>query len=540
MYLDKNKIEINARSGSPLNQLMYGSILINGPDQNDHIKGLKWIEKASEKCDEALLFLAILNRIGYRTPENRFKARELLNKCEDSNFAKFLLHLDQITSEGRASRDDDGDQIEALLDAAWYIEDENAFVKYVTGQIYNYGVRGCCKKDPYKAIDTLYESSKLGFALAKPEFKKLYEKVLREARSGSKEAQFALAKIYLSDRKKYHQKGLDLLNSLADQNYPEALNRLAFKYMRGWQVEQDEEKAIDLYKRAAIHGSFWCARGYYNVVNDLSLTDCSTDMKTLCEFTSSMGNNLGKYEYWLCVGYPGCDSSSEVLNKGYRWLKEAAASGMSDANYALGMLYKRGDFGIEQDYETARKYFEKCVGSDCFAGICNLAQMCICGQGGPVEFERGMKLFAYAKEHGSYYADMFLGDLYRFGKGVPQNFDKALELYENAYLDGSDWDRIDDLLSDMQEEGLTPAYIVSKHGWAQIDINLIEALSPAYEKELFKIASEPYYLLNILDDELKEEIENYVGEDLLEEPQQNPLPTETKKVGIYSLFRRFF
>lgn len=107
----------------------------------------------------------------------------------------------------------------------------------------------------------------------------------------------------------------------------------------------------------------------------------------------------------------GNDLILQEVEKGYESLKKEADNGCPEALFQLGYLYYQSDY----DYRISDKeQFQKVY----------------------AVFNTPEKAFTYLKaasDKGNIQALSYLGDLYRKGIGCELSYDKALELYEEAY-----------------------------------------------------------------------------------------------------------
>jgi len=109
--------------------------------------------------------------------------------------------------------------------------------------------------------------------------------------------------------------------SLAGRGDPRGKNGLGILYTRGWGVEQDLGKALDLFKDAAREG------------------------------LRAAENNLGEL-YMRGLGV------EQDYARAFRWCMKAAKKGDSDAQNNVGVMYAEG-LGVEQDFTAAMTWFQK-------------------------------------------------------------------------------------------------------------------------------------------------------------------------------------
>ena len=88
--------------------------------------------------------------------------------------------------------------------------------------------------------------------------------------------------------------------------------------------------------------------------------------------------------------------------------------------------------GVENNFETARLWYEKAAAQDHARGQTNLGRMYVLGTGVEVDFTKAFHWYEKAAEQGYARAQTNLGALYEAGQGVAQNYAKAIALYTKA------------------------------------------------------------------------------------------------------------
>ncbi|MQM72644.1 MAG: sel1 repeat family protein [Eubacteriaceae bacterium] len=109
----------------------------------------------------------------------------------------------------------------------------------------------------------------------------------------------------------------------------------------------------------------------------------------------------------------------------------AAEAGSAQAMYLAGRLYYEG-FTVDQDYTTARKWFERAADQGEDGGCLYLGYCYYYGRNIPVDYEKAFHAFSLAAENGDHCALYKLGDMYRDGRYVKQNGKKAIDYYRQA------------------------------------------------------------------------------------------------------------
>ena len=110
-------------------------------------------------------------------------------------------------------------------------------------------------------------------------------------------------------------------NEDAKEIYTEAQYNLGLAYENGYGVEQDYQKAIEWYQKAAQQG--------------------------LAKAQSNLGGM-----------YANGHGVKQDYQKAIEWYQKAAQQGLAKAQYNLGLVYENG-YGVTQDYEEAMFWYQK-------------------------------------------------------------------------------------------------------------------------------------------------------------------------------------
>ena len=113
------------------------------------------------------------------------------------------------------------------------------------------------------------------------------------------------------------------------------------------------------------------------------------------------------------------------------WFTKAADQGIADAELRLGYCYQLGN-GVELNLDTAMEWYEKAAAKGHVNGQVNIGIVSYKKE----RYEDAVTWFTKAAEQHDADAERWLGHCYRFGNGVEQNFDTALEWYEKAAAKG--------------------------------------------------------------------------------------------------------
>ena len=193
-----------------------------------------------------------------------------------------------------------------------------------------------------------------------------------------------------------HEKSLAIWARLAKRGDVRSQFRLGRAYYTGRGTAKDPDKAFKWLRRAALGGY-------------------KEAMETLADLYHQ--------------GYGTTKSVKDAV----RWYEIAAEAGVHDAHMALGYIYQTGE-GVEVDYARAfHHYAEAGRGSgDNVSGRFQMGEMLLAGEGRQSDPEQAITHFQAAVDGGGYRALRTLGDLYREGRAVPPDAERAKAYYERA------------------------------------------------------------------------------------------------------------
>ena len=224
-------------------------------------------------------------------------------------------------------------------------------------------------------------------------------------------------------------------------------------YYNGDGVEEDEEKAIKWYEKAAKEN------------NDLRIID------VLCAYYRS--NDYYKFKYWCekyvtlsddvnewhnyaeCLYYGGKYSFwiedfsiRKDKSESFDWFMKAAEQGHADAMFDVGILYYYGcnsdmywdsyigewyDSGtLKKDYDKAFEWFQKAVDHDITAAKYYMGLCYKRGHGVEPDDDDAFYWFEQAANEGYANAQYWLGECYYYGNGTEQSYAEAVDWYRQA------------------------------------------------------------------------------------------------------------
>ncbi|MEQ8667115.1 MAG: tetratricopeptide repeat protein [Rhodospirillales bacterium] len=112
-----------------------------------------------------------------------------------------------------------------------------------------------------------------------------------------------------------------------------------------------------------------------------------------------------------------------------------AASGNSDAQFFIGLLYYKG-LGVQQDHAEARGYFQSAYEDGNAEAAFMLGTMYHLGRGGPADSLTALKILTYASDSGMTAATFSIGMMYLVGDGVEKNRSEGRRLVLKAAGEG--------------------------------------------------------------------------------------------------------
>jgi len=187
---------------------------------------------------------------------------------------------------------------------------------------------------------------------------------------------------------------LEQLHAMAEQGDPDAQYQLAEHYRTGFPVEQDPEKALELYTHSARQG------------------DPDAQFR------------LGEL-------YEAGEIVERDLTKAVESYHQAAEQGHPEAQYALAHIYHLGS-GIEQDMAAAMVWYRRAARQGNEASQLALGDQYRIGLVVPRDLERSTKWYRRAADQGNIFAQYELGNAYRYGNGVVPDPAQAIMWYRRS------------------------------------------------------------------------------------------------------------
>ncbi len=254
---------------------------------------------------------------------------------------------------------------------------------------------------------------------------------------------------------------LKLVEAEANKNNPQAVYCLGRRYTFGIAVDRDFEKARSLILQAGELGNA-PARYFYGVymANDVSFFGKSEEDKAIQEAAEAnhppaihhLGTNLeaaGKkdqaleaYRRAAAMGhassinkigtfYRAGKAVEKNLETAFEHFQQAARAGDAIGFLNLGFAYEKGE-GTQADPKKAYECYEEATRKGAYYGPVALGNLLASGQLGEPAWEEAIPHWQEAAGDRMKEAFLRLGDCYRDGLGVKQNFTLAASNYQAA------------------------------------------------------------------------------------------------------------
>ncbi|KAG2373138.1 hypothetical protein C9374_012870 [Naegleria lovaniensis] len=212
-------------------------------------------------------------------------------------------------------------------------------------------------------------------------------------------------------------KALEWYMKAADNGNAQAQFALAEMYEKGQGIEVDIHQAKSWYEKSAVGGH---AQAQYKA--GVFCEFDGTHKKAMDWFLKAAGQGIVDAQYRLGVLYWKSDDEKQAI----RWLTEAASQSHIEAMEYIGDIYDS-----KQEYEKALEWYEKCSGTQHvqfkIATIFKYGLQNEC---------KAFEWYLKSAENGHPNGQYSLGDCYRNGSGVSQDFHKAMEWYEKSANQG--------------------------------------------------------------------------------------------------------
>lgn len=223
---------------------------------------------------------------------------------------------------------------------------------------------------------------------------------------------------------KEYDTALHLYQRAYELGFKDGLANIGDLYNNGWGVEEDKNKALNYYKKAAAEGS---GRGCYILSTLYSLGDLGLDEDEEKEYywakkSAEYGNAGGYLVLGMCYEYGrGCEKNLDEAKSAYikgSDLKEG------DAAHRLWEYYRNDAYG-EVNNDKALQYLKRACDLRYELALFNMSVLYTNGELVEKNQEKAEELLIQAAEEGYKNADYYLAKDYCDGDRFPHDMDKA-------------------------------------------------------------------------------------------------------------------
>lgn len=244
---------------------------------------------------------------------------------------------------------------------------------------------------------------------------------------------------------------LDLALPRAEKGDAAAQTLAAEIYARGLGVRRDDNKAAELYAKAAAQGV--AAAQFQYALYLMEGQVVPKDEKRAAELmkaAADAGNRLAAFNYAQML--VGKDDSAQGLEKAYDYYEKAAEAGLADAQYAMSQAFANGVGGKVRNDAEARRWLELAARQNYDTAELELGTWLVEGRGGQADLEGGFRWLKRAAEGGNVAAENRLAKLYVNGIGTKADKVEAGAWYVLARRAGLSDPEMDIFFSDLSAE----------------------------------------------------------------------------------------
>lgn len=225
-------------------------------------------------------------------------------------------------------------------------------------------------------------------------------------------------------------KAFELFLKAADSGLAEAQYYVGIMYDEGVGVKQNSKKAFEWIEKSAEQGDvdaqFYLGLLYMD--SEAIEQDYEKAIEWLNE-AAEQGNPMAQNQ--LGMMYLEGNEIKRNLNEAKLWFEKAAEQGVASSQWALGMLYEKG-VGVQKDTNKAIVFYEKAAEQNLPLAQYRLGVVLKEGNGVKKDVKRAFKLIQKAAEQDLAEAKILVGEMYENGQGVPRDYDEAANWYRNA------------------------------------------------------------------------------------------------------------
>lgn len=462
-------MQTEAETGNGFAMHDIGKMLLSGLGcTKDEDVAQQWFEKALSSFIEeethtknpAYLQYRIgkMYAFGYGTDQDYLKAAKWYNKAVAQKNIFAAYSLGSLYHRGQGVAQDEERAYSLFLMAANDAKKPNAYAAYTLGRMCLEGVGTAASK---KQSDSWYRRAYQGFLSMEQTMAddKLYYRLGQMNLSGigtpqdleqaafyfrkaadlnNTDALYGLGKLYLN--KSYAdydpQKAVAYLIEAAKQDHEFAQYTLGKLFLKDEEVPKNVSYALRWLEEAAANSNSYAE---YLLGKTLLLGDDvdwdSERGEALLRKAADSGNVYAAYTLGkaLLEGNHLLQDVREAL----RLIAQAADGGFSSAQYLLGKLLYRGEV-TGQDIPRALSYLENASVQD-HPYAAYLAGKILLTEESVKDIPKAIRYFEIASDAGNDFAEYQLGKLYLYGKGISQDYERAIGYLSSSAAHGNQY-----------------------------------------------------------------------------------------------------
>lgn len=203
-------------------------------------------------------------------------------------------------------------------------------------------------------------------------------------------------------------------------------------------LNETELKCIPWFEKAFRGGMGFAGRNLYNIYNDGDKDFGINPQPEKAEEIAQLGSSLG-YPEWMETYGKLLLKKEGREQEGLEICRQAAQKGQLSAWYSVGWTYQQGKI-VPKDVKYAMKCYEQGLEDPHAIGCANRAgELYYLGKDGiPQDYARAVQLFERARAEGNNWGNNMLGICYLLGQGCQKNPAAAKSLFENVLKDYND------------------------------------------------------------------------------------------------------
>ncbi|KAI8886494.1 HCP-like protein [Backusella circina FSU 941] len=473
-------------------QYKLGYIYENIFNKPDYEEAVKWYTIAAHNLHrEAGYRLGRLYERGLGTYQDYQKSMSLFKQAYDHGSINALYRLAETYYYGNGTERDFSKALVYYKEAADHGQPE---AQRTLGKLYENGM--LVQQDILEAIKWYNRAYLQGLEIVESDLYTMYDDLAYKKHSKNKLYRMYTSisqSLYFSDNKKYHD------------NYGSVLYRLGLWYFEGNIVPKDNTKAMGYFLKASLVFSYKGARNFLNIslerneeaylqkckmyeetaevipyeyiypyiydyyienrfriyhdyqkiqcylkdFSDFQKEDIMKKLGYKYEYGVGVEKNIEKAIYWYGQAsdqsYNRYNSNAlrilalhlENMNfydgsKALEFYMMAAESGSGEACLFFGQLYHCHD--NFQDFSKALKYYMKATAESRYKKFAQhgIGLLYEHGDGVPQDYVKAVELYESSYDNGNQYASYQLGLMYFHGKGVKQNYTRSFDFFKTV------------------------------------------------------------------------------------------------------------